>query len=76
MAALREEPLPADTADGRLGRWMADAATLEDRYRSMLARLRADGTTVIRHIRNSHRDLEKDWKDVSSTSWDRPNCMR
>jgi beta-lactamase superfamily II metal-dependent hydrolase len=64
VAALREEPLPDDRDDSSLRRWMTDAATLEDRYRAMLARLRADGSTVIRHIRDSHRGLEKDWKDI------------
>lgn len=64
VAALREEPLPRDSDDSSLRRWMSDAATLEERYRAMLARLRADGTTVIRHVRDSHRDLEKDWSDL------------
>jgi beta-lactamase superfamily II metal-dependent hydrolase len=63
-AAMREEPIPSDRDDSSLSQWIADAATLEDRYRTMLDRLRARGTTVIRHIQDSHTDLEKDWKDL------------
>jgi beta-lactamase superfamily II metal-dependent hydrolase len=63
-AALREEPLPRDRDDTSLSQWIADAAGLEERYRTMLDRLRAQGTTVIRHIQNSHADLEKDWKEL------------
>ena len=64
LAALREEPLPGDRDDATLSQWIADSGGLEDRYRKMLDRLRAGGTTVIRHIQDSHADLEKDWKDL------------
>jgi len=65
-AALREEPIPTDRDDGQLSKWIADGADLESRYRTMLERLRARGTTVIRHIQDPGevRALEKDWKDL------------
>jgi beta-lactamase superfamily II metal-dependent hydrolase len=63
-AALREEPIRSDRDDASLREWIADAAGLEDRYRTMLERLQARGTTVIRHIQDSHTDVEKDWKDL------------
>lgn len=64
VAGLREEPLEADTDDARMGRWLADAVTLEDRYRTMLANLTRNGTTVIRHVRDSHAELERSFQRI------------
>lgn len=62
LAALREEPLPPEATDSAISGWIADAVTLEERYRSMLARLAADGTRVVRHIRDDHSDLVRSFR--------------
>lgn len=62
LAALREEPLPLEASDAAISGWIADAVTLEDRYRSMLARLAADGTKVVRHVRDDHTELVRSFR--------------
>lgn len=62
LAALREEPMPRDASDTAISGWIADAVTLEDRYRSMLKRLAADGTRVVRHLRDDHSALVRSFR--------------
>lgn len=49
VAALREEPRGPGDSDEEIRAFLADAATLEDRYNEMLATLAARGTQVVRY---------------------------
>lgn len=62
LAALREEALAPQASDVAISGWIADAVTLEDRYRSMLARLAADGTRIVRHIRDDPSSLLRSFR--------------
>jgi hypothetical protein len=57
-AGLREEN-HADLPDDELAQFLADAATLEERYRDMLAQLHGAGTKVVRYLGEGTRDLPK-----------------
>ena len=64
LAALREEPLDPEIGEDALSAFIADAATLEDRYTSMLDALADRGTNVVRYGRDSTRDLLAAFEDI------------
>lgn len=62
-AAIREdEPYPL--ADGDMTELMADVVNLQQRYASMLARLVADGTEVVRYGTDDHGPLVERFADI------------
>lgn len=61
-AALREED-HSNLPGAELDEFLADAATLEDKYNGMLARLKQAGTPIVRYGRNSHTSIETAFKD-------------
>jgi beta-lactamase superfamily II metal-dependent hydrolase len=61
-AALREED-HSNLPGPELDQFLADAATLEDKYNGMLARLKQAGTPIVRYGRNSHTSIETAFKD-------------
>lgn len=63
VAALREEPLAASRPD-EVAELMADAASLETRYLTMLDTLRANKTKVFRHGRDKPAALLKAFENI------------
>jgi beta-lactamase superfamily II metal-dependent hydrolase len=61
-AALREED-HSNLAGAELDAFLADAATLEDKYNDLLKRLKQAGTTLVRYGRNSHTAIETAFND-------------
>src|SRR5262249_27555855 len=61
-AALREED-HSNLPGAELDEFLADAATLEDKYGEMLRQLRKGGTTIVRYGRNAHTPIETAFKD-------------
>ena len=61
VAGLREEPRKRAT-DEELRAFLTDARSLEDRYRALLDQLKAAGTRVVRHGRDSPTSLERAFK--------------
>jgi beta-lactamase superfamily II metal-dependent hydrolase len=61
-AALREED-HSNLPGAELDEFLADAATLEEKYNGMLARLKQAGTPIVRYGRNSHASIETAFKD-------------
>jgi beta-lactamase superfamily II metal-dependent hydrolase len=63
VAGLREERL-SDAPPAEIDALLADAATLETRYREMLELLEANGTKVVRHITDDHSELEQAFSGI------------
>ncbi len=63
-AALREEIRSDRTSDETLAQFLADAFTLEDRYRTMIETLRSRGTRVVRHGRDSTAAITAAFADI------------
>lgn len=63
-AALREEIRSDKTDDETLERFLADAVTLEDRYKTMLETLDSRGTKIVRYGRDSTTALRSAFADV------------
>jgi beta-lactamase superfamily II metal-dependent hydrolase len=62
VAALREEPRADDfERDEDIERFLQDAVTLEQSYKTMLATLTGGGTTVVRYGRDSHQPVETEF---------------
>lgn len=61
-AILREEDYTRST-DDELIAFLSDAATLENRYQSMLNKLEQGGARVVRYGRNNHDDLQAAFSD-------------
>ena len=64
IAALREEDHSTIKDDQELEQFLADVATLEDRYKRMLNRLRQNGTKIRRYGRDSIKDLLAEFEAV------------
>jgi beta-lactamase superfamily II metal-dependent hydrolase len=66
VAALRDEcaPLSPRASDARINAFIADAVTLEDRYRTMLDTLKQRRTRIVRTGRDSTTAIERAFRDV------------
>lgn len=64
LAGLREEQRNPNTDDRTLGQFLADAVTLEDRYRRMLTQLDDAGTRVVRHGADSGAQLARTFTNI------------
>ena len=66
VAALRDEcaPLSPNTSDARIESFLADAVTLEDTYRTMLATLKKRKTKIVRTGTDSTAKLEKAFSSI------------
>jgi beta-lactamase superfamily II metal-dependent hydrolase len=64
VAALREEVPSEQTDDPALARFIADAATLEQEYNTMLTTLADRGTRVVRYGRDDPEELLKRFASV------------
>lgn len=64
VAALREEVPSRETDDATLATFLADAASLETLYKTMLETLKSRGTRVVRHGRDSPAALLTAFRNV------------
>jgi beta-lactamase superfamily II metal-dependent hydrolase len=58
VAALREED-HSDLSDASVTKFLADAATVEPRYKAMIKKLQSSETTVVRYGRDDHAALQE-----------------
>ena len=64
VAAVREEVRTPRTDARTLERFLADAASLETTYKTMLTTLTTRGTNVVRYGRDDHADLVSAFTDI------------
>ena len=64
VAAVREEVRTPRTDAATLERFLVDAATLEDNYKTMLSTLADRGTKVVRYGRDDHAALESAFSGI------------
>jgi beta-lactamase superfamily II metal-dependent hydrolase len=64
IAGLREEVLDESADDETIARFLADAASLEQNYTSMLSTLAANGTRVVRHGRDRTTNITRAFRKI------------